>query len=106
LKANVSYDEVAVLLDTDTDWSDVVARQAEDNGVQVLPSTPCFEAMLLRALGERQSNARGSKQKFARRVGHDGTKSDHYRELFREEYFEAMRQRDATLDALLRLFGL
>jgi hypothetical protein len=49
--ANASYDTVAVLLDTDTDWSASVAKIAKHKIICVIKSTPCFEALLLRLLG-------------------------------------------------------
>ena len=38
LKANAAFDKVAVLLDTDTDWTPAVAKLAKRNSVQVLTS--------------------------------------------------------------------
>ena len=44
-----AYDEVFVLLDTDTDWADAQRKLARSKRVQVIESSPCLEAWLLGA---------------------------------------------------------
>lgn len=104
--ANFGYDHVAVLLDTDTDWNEQVAGQAASKGIQVLASVPCFEAMLLRVLGQRLRGQKNLKQQFFNHIGNDGTRREDYRKHFRIELLEEARKREATINALLQLFGL
>jgi len=49
-KAIAAYDTVAVLVDTDTDWSDSVDRLARKKKIRLLLSEPCFEALMMRIL--------------------------------------------------------
>src|SRR5258706_2436036 len=51
--ANTAYDTVAAMLDTDEDWSPALATQARTKKIQVLASDPCFDAVMLRLLGQR-----------------------------------------------------
>jgi hypothetical protein len=44
---NTAYDEKAALLDTDAGWNDKTRAAAKQAKVQILASTPCFEALLL-----------------------------------------------------------
>jgi Ni2+-binding GTPase involved in maturation of urease and hydrogenase len=48
--ANAAYDKVAVLLDTDTDWTPAVKKRAQSKKIQVLTSDTCLEEMLLRVI--------------------------------------------------------
>lgn len=50
--ANTAYDSVAAMLDTDTDWTAAVERQAKAKKIRVLASEPCFDAVMLRLLGK------------------------------------------------------
>lgn len=106
LMANFGYDHVAVLLDTDTDWTEEVARQAASKGIQVLASEPCFEAMMLRVLGKALQRQKTLKRQFVEHIGNDGTKREDYLKHFRIEILEAARKREATIHSLLQLFGL
>lgn len=106
LQANAAYDKVAALLDTDTDWTVKVEKLARQKKIQVLPSTPCLEAMLLRVLGKHPGQTKDLKKQFDPYVQNDGTRREDYAEHFSLAVLQAARQREKTIDALLTLLGL
>jgi len=100
--ANAEFDKVAVLLDTDKDWSPSVAAKARRKKVIILTSDPCFEAVLLRALGKYPvGDAKALKKAIAPYLKGDATKSENYREYFSDEQLKVARTREATIDELL-----
>ena len=104
--ANADYDVVAVLLDTDVDWNDKTEKLARTKKIQVLKSEPCFEAMMLRLLGKSAiGDAQVLKRQFAPFVNNDATQRDHYALHFNPASLHAGRNKELTIDALLKLFG-
>ena len=106
LSANADYDQVAALLDTDTDWTSAVAKLAKRKLIQVLTSDPCLEALLLRVIGEKPGQARDLKKQFDPYVRNDGTRREDYVEYFGLPVLQAARQNEPTIDDLLTLLGL
>lgn len=104
--ANAHYDQVAVLLDTDTDWSPDVEAIATQKNIRVLTSDPCFEAMLLRVLGQKLKKPKDLKKQFAPFVKNDSTQRENYAENFGIECLHASRAKEETIDGLLKLFGI
>lgn len=105
--ANVDYDNVAVMLDTDTDWCEAVAKLAKDHKITVLTAEPCFEALLLRVIGKPSNGDTVSLKKvFAKYVNNDAMRSENYSEHFDKEKLIAARSREPSIDSLLKLFGL
>lgn len=105
--ANVAYDQVATMLDTDTDWSPAVAKMAEAKKIQVLMSEPCFEALMLRLLRENPTgDAKALKKQFAPFVNHDSTLPQHYATHFSPDLLQAGRALEPTIDKLLKLVGV
>lgn len=104
--AIAKFDTVAAMLDTDTDWTHAVAKQARIKKIQVLASIPCFDAMLLRLLGKTPpAGASASKQQLAPFVNHDPTKRQNYEPHFGVASLEAGRIHEPTIDGLLRLMA-
>lgn len=104
--AIADYDVVAALLDTDTDWSPEVAKLAKKKKIQVLTSEPCFEALMLRILGESpKGNAHALKKQFAPFVNNDATQRENYAMHFSPECVQAGRLHEPAIDALLKLIG-
>jgi len=104
--ANAAYDDVAVLLDTDKDWSQDIAKKAKLKKVVVYASDPCFEAVLLRALGKHPvGNAKALKKKIASYLKGDATIRENYREHFGDEQLQVARTREPIVDALLKALG-
>ena len=102
---NAKYDLVAVLLDTDQDWSDAVALRAKRHRINVLTSEPLFEALMLRVLGESDvGDAKALKRRLAPFMRDDATISKNYSAHFGIERLEAQRLNEPTIDALLNLF--
>lgn len=104
--ANAEYDAVASMLDTDTDWDAKTEKLAKAGKIQVLKSEPCFEAMMLRLIGKPGiGEAHSLKRQFAPFVNNDATLSDHYALHFGSACLHEGRGKEATIDALLKLFG-
>lgn len=105
--ANAAYDHVAVMLDTDTDWCEAIAKLANDNKITVLTSEPCFEALLLRVIGKpTNGDAASLKKVFAKYVNNDAMRSENYSEHFDKQKLIAARLKEPSIDSLLKLFGL
>lgn len=104
--ANAAYDTVAAMLDTDKDWSPAVEKQAREKGILVMASESCFDAVMLRLLGQpAKGNAKTLKKRLATYVKNDATVSQNYAEHFGKTCLEAGRAKEPTIDALLKLFG-
>lgn len=104
--ANAQFDVVAAMLDTDTDWSPAVEKQARRKKIQILASDPCFDAVMLRLLGvNAEVEAKALKKKLAPYLGNDPTQRKNYERHFGKECLEAGRAKEPTIDALLKLFG-
>ena len=106
LQANAAYDSVAVLLDTDTDWNAKVEKLAKQKKIQVLPSEPCLEAMLLRVIGKRPAAGNDLKKQFDPYVQNDGTRREDYQQHFGLAVLQGARHREPTIDGLLSLLGI
>jgi hypothetical protein len=104
--ANADYDTVAAMLDTDTDWTAAVARQAKAKKIQVLASEPCFDAVMLRLLGKTAvGDAKTLKKQLAQFLNNDPTQRQNYAAHFGAACLKAGRRHEPTIDALLKLMG-
>lgn len=104
--AIADYDVVAALLDTDTDWTPKTEKLARKKKIQVLKSEPCFEAMMLRLIGKPAiGDAHALKRQFAPLVNNDATQREHYALHFGNESLQAGKNKEPTIDELLKLFG-
>lgn len=100
------FDQVAALLDTDAGWTAAVQKHAREKRIQVLKSEPCFEAMLLRAIGKPvNGSAKDLKTRLAPLVHGDALNSLNYTMHFGDDALQAGRKIEATLDDLLRLLA-
>jgi hypothetical protein len=71
--AQADYDRIAVLLDTDTDWTQSVQARVRKAGLILLASDPCFEAVLLDIVGRaRRGDSSEQKHSFQRHRGVHG----------------------------------
>ena len=68
---NAALDDVAALLDADTDWNDKTRAAAKRARVRVVVCEPCLEALLLQmhAVPVEGKNTQQLKQDFAARFG-------------------------------------
>lgn len=102
----VSYERVAAMLDTDTDWESSVAHRAREYNVRVLKSEPCFEALLLRVLGQSPASNEATilKPILRRHLTAEPTIRRAYESSFDRSVLEGAQHREQTIGALLRLF--
>ena len=105
-KAIATYDTVAVLVDTDKDWSDSVIRLASRKNIRLLLSEPCFEALMMRILKEDPNgDASTLKKRFAPFVNDDATQSENYMRNFSKDRLLESRALVSRIDQLLSLLG-
>ena len=104
--ANAAYDEVAVLLDTDKDWSQAIVNKAKKRKITVFASDPCFEAVLLRGLGKHPvGDAKKLKTTIASYLNNDPTVRENYRKHFDDEQLQIAKTREPVIAALLKALG-
>ncbi|SCC92978.1 conserved hypothetical protein [Thiomonas sp. X19] len=100
------FDHVAALLDTDAGWSAAVQKRAREKRIQVLKSEPCFEAMLLRAIGQSANGlTKDLKTRLSPFVQGDALNPHNYATHFGVDALYAGRGIEPTLDELLRLLA-
>jgi hypothetical protein len=105
--ATAQYDVVAVMVDTDTGWTVEVQKLARDNGIILLPSHPCFEAVLLRLINQRpQVNPQALKRQLAPFVHDRSTQVESYSEHFGPIVLTGNRIREPSIDELLRILEI
>lgn len=102
---NAAFDVKAVLLDTDTDWTQQVKVLAKEAGVEIVAATPCLEGLLLRAHGCRVTGRTSARLKsdFAKRFGADALDIKVYQQHFPRAFVEERRKHVSEIDQLLRL---
>lgn len=98
------YDRVAALLDTDTNWTPAVQKKAKVEKIIVLPSEPCFEAMLLRLIGVTpEIDTKKLKKQFEPYVNGVSTVPENYAVHFSPDKLKNKRDLEKTIDELLKL---
>lgn len=99
---NASYDRVVVLLDGDIQLSATVRRLAKAKRVQILESTPCFEGLLLKVLGEHvPGTSRQCKAQLGVKLPERLTRQEYYKSEFPKGFLDARRDDVPELDRLL-----
>ena len=107
LRGSASFDRVAVLLDTDTDWTSEVQRLAKEKGIHVLGSQPCIEAVLLRAIGQpAEGKSRELKSRLAPFVNDNALDSRNYDSHFGDDVLQRARTTEPVLNDLLGLLNI
>jgi hypothetical protein len=104
LQQRGGFDRVASLLDTDAGWTAAARKMADDNGIEVFPSSPCLECLLLRAIGVRINDESRVKDQFRPYVNNKPAEAGSYTEHFDIDALISARHSEPTLDALLRFF--
>ena len=99
---NGAYDEVVALMDTDIVWSDALKVKARKNKIQLLPSEPCLEGLLLQILHQpaKGSSANLKKMLHPKLSGHS-TDRESYAKLFDKATLDERRTEIQTLNALI-----
>lgn len=101
-----SFDRVAALLDTDTDWTNATKTAAKRHRITVLASEPCLEGWLLRLQGQSVPQGQGTaalKQRFTDHFGAAAHEASLYPRHFPREKLDRAAQDDPTLRELLDL---
>ncbi len=99
---NVAYDRVVVLLDTDLQMSPTVRRRAASKRIQVIGSTPCFEGLLLKILGEHvPAISKQCKERLGSKLPDRLTARDGYALKFPKEFLDERRNDVPELGTLL-----
>lgn len=92
------------MLDTDTDWSETLARQAKSSKIIALESKPQLEAMLLRLIGQRDGgDSQTLKERLAPFVDHNPLSPESYADQFHPACLQAAHKTEPTIDCLLQL---
>lgn len=101
------YDDVAVLLDTDTNWGERERALARRKRVQVFACTPCLEALLLRVRAHAvpPGGSPRVKRAFSKQFGTEAHEAALYDSHFDRAALEAARARLPELNALLTLLA-
>jgi hypothetical protein len=98
------YNLVAALLDDDVSCPQAHLRKACDHGIDLIWSSPCFEALLLEILGEyTPSRTQHCKARFDTTYGIDRCHPAAYGPLFPKTVLEQRRRTVRNLDVLCRL---
>jgi hypothetical protein len=105
-RKNIHYDVCVVLVDTDTDYNKNVELLAKRNGIHLIASDPCIEALLLRVIGKKPGKASRLKAQFAPYVAGDPTNSQNYEENFGMKILKAASKTEVTIRELLMVFGV
>jgi hypothetical protein len=102
-----AFDAKAVLLDTDTDWTDEVRARAKKEDVEIVAAIPCLEGMLLSAHGYQIEGRTSAKLKsdFAIKFGMTALEAKTYEQHFSRPFLEKIRTKLAEIDQLLNLLS-
>ena len=101
-KRMAAYDRVVVLLDTDLEMSATTKRKAKSNKIRVIGSTPCFEGLLLKVLGEQvPETSKQCKAQLGNKLPERLTRQEDYQSKFPRELLDARRDDVPELGALL-----
>jgi hypothetical protein len=102
---NAAFDVKAVLLDTDTDWTEQIKVLEKEAGVEIVAAVPCLEGLLLKAHGCRVTGRTSARLKsdFAKRFGADALDLKVYEQHFPREFVDESRTQVPEIDQILRL---
>jgi len=102
---NASYDRKGALLDTDTDWTEAVKKDAIDAGITVFASSPCLEAMLLKVkkIAAHGYTSAALKKRLLQSLEYSADDPNLYARHFDQATIENARTRIAELDGLIKL---
>lgn len=99
---NGAYDEVVALMDTDIVWSDALKVKARKNKIQLLPSEPCLEGLLLQILNEPVKVSSANLKKIMHpKLSGNSTDRASYEKLFDKAILEKRRAEIPTLNLLI-----
>lgn len=103
---NHAYDRVAILMDTDVEWSKEARERAKKWNITLIGATPCIEGLLLRILGHTPPHrSEECKQVCARIFGGDLIDEMTYQDRLGIQVLEQKREQILELDMLLGCFS-
>jgi len=102
-----AHDQVAALLDSDTDWNEKVEAVARIKKISVLLCQPCLEGPLLHIHGVALDRSTAEHKKdFRDRFGGDAHDAGLLEKCFPKELLDDARARVPLLTGLLSLLGV
>jgi hypothetical protein len=101
--ATAAYDHKTVLLDTDIPWPDANVSKAKSHRIELLPSKPCLEGLLLDVLGRPVPSTTKQCKKNAKLLKLNLLRPDCYREHFPRPLLDRRSARIATLQRLIEI---
>ena len=101
---NRSYDRVAILLDTDLDWSNRTIKDAKRRKIQLIPSEPCLEGFLLSILDRPIPHLSHECKRIVRdTLRIDTCCRDDYKQHFGREVLDSKRGMNTSLNAIINV---
>lgn len=96
------YDQVAVLLDTDTDWDDAQRASARRMKIAVFEASPCIEALLLSIAGHAAPHTTAHCKKVFKQIfGAQAHEAGLFAHHFGLAVLNAARERVTMLDRMI-----
>lgn len=97
------YDQTIILLDTDIPWDTDFEQTAKRNGITIIGSTPCIEAVFLCLIDQAiPSTTEQCKREIKKYLKHDLTKLEHYKSWCTKEKLE--KTNNNTLRLLIQQY--
>jgi len=110
---NRDHDKVILLLDTDTNWSDAERSKARKSRIgrrgrlDVIESSPCLEAWILRILGiETEGDTKHFKRLFKAQIGCEAHEPGWMERTLSKEVLDGARDRVQQLADLMNHMGI
>ena len=106
-RVRLGVDDIAILVDTDTDWDDAQRKIAKQRKIHVLESDPCLEAWLLSTAGHVSTgDSKERKRIFHKMFGSHAQDEIVYPRHFGKSVLDAARGKVRVLNQLLALIGV
>ncbi|MBB3213824.1 hypothetical protein FHW67_003125 [Herbaspirillum sp. Sphag1AN] len=104
-KQNAQFDQVAAMVDTDTDYSDRVLALAKRHRITLISAAPCFEALLLRTIDQKLGETKQLKKQLSPFVNDKPGEASSYEKHFGLPALENACEKEEALRILLDLFS-
>lgn len=102
---NRAYDRVAILMDTNVEWSKEARERAKKQKITLIGATPCIEGLLLSILGHTPPRrSEDCKQVCTEVFAGDLMDEVTYQNVIEKHLFEKKRQQIQELEVLLTFF--
>lgn len=102
---NRAYDRVAILMDTDVEWTKETRERARKRKITLIGATPCIEGLLLNILGHTVPlRSEECKQTCAKVFGGDLMDEGVYQEILGKQVVDNIRHQIQEMELLLSFF--